>query len=322
MGYSQLTQGQRYVITVLNKRGETQEDIADEIGVHKSTVCRELDRNEGQRGYRYKQAHRFAMERQQGKRDCRITDEDWDQIDDLIRDELSPEQISERFEHEDNGSISHEWIYEHIRQDKAEGGDLYTYRRHPKPYKKRGVEDGRGRHTNRTSIEERPDIVDEKNRKGDWEADLVMGANHKGALVTMVERSTAYTLIGHVKRKTAEGVKEEQIRCLEPYREDVITLTTDNGREFAKHEEVAETLDVSIYFAHPYASWERGLNENTNGLIRQYFPKDEQLKEVDSDRIDEAVEKLNHRPRKSLNFRTPHEVFHETDEQLTVALNS
>jgi IS30 family transposase len=322
MGYSQLTQDQRYVIKVLNKRGETQEDIADEIGVHKSTVCRELDRNEGQRGYRYKQAHRFAMERQKGKRDCRITDEDWEQIEDLIREEFSPEQISERFEHEDNGSISHEWIYEHIRQDKAEGGDLYTYCRHPKPYKKRGVEDGRGRHTNRTSIEDRPDIVDEKNRKGDWEADLVMGANHKGALVTMVERSTAYTLIGHVKRKTAEGVKEEQIRCLEPYREDVITLTTDNGREFAKHEQVADTLDVSIYFAHPYASWERGLNENTNGLIRQYFPKNEQLKEVDSDRIDEAVEKLNHRPRKSLNFRTPHEVFHDTTEQLTVALNS
>jgi len=242
MGYTQLTQEQRYVIKVLNQRGETQKDIGDEIGVDKSTISRELDLNEGECGYRHKQAHRFAMERQKGKRDCRITDEDWDQIDDLIRDELSPEQISGRFEQEDNGSISHEWIDEHIRQDKAEGGDLYTNRRHPKPYKKRGIKDYHGKHTNRTFIEERPDIVDEKDRKGDWEADLVMGANHMGAFVTMVERSTAYTLIGHVKRKTAEGVKEEQIRCLEPYREHVITLTMDNGREFAKHEDVAAVL--------------------------------------------------------------------------------
>lgn len=322
MGYTQLTQEQRYVIYVLNKRGEAQTDIADEIGVDDATISRELDRNEGQRGYRYKQAHRFALERRTGKRGCRITEDDWERVDDLIREEWSPEQISGRLAKEQTGAVSHEWIYEHLRRDKAEGGELYKHRRHPSPYKKHGVQDGRGKHTNRTSIEERPKLVEKKDRKGDWEADLVMGANHQGALVTMVERSTMYTLIGHVKRKTAEGVKEEQIRCLSPYKEDVLTMTTDNGREFARHEDVAETLKVSIYFAHPYASWERGLNENVNGLIRQYFPNGEELNDVDSGRIDEAEEKLNHRPRKSLNFQTPHEAFHDTTERLTVALNS
>jgi IS30 family transposase len=131
-----------------------------------------------------------------------------------------------------------------------------------------------------------------------------------------------YTLIGHVKRKTAEGVKEEQIRCLALYKSDVITMTTDNGREFADHEDVAETLDVSNYFAHPYASWERGLNENVNGLIRQYFPKDEELKDVNPEEINEVVEKLNHRPRKTSVYRTPHEAFQDMTEKLTVALTS
>lgn len=322
MSYSQLTQEQRYVIKVLKKRGETQTNIADEIGVADSTISRELKRNTGQRGYRYKQAHQFAMKRREGKVDCRITEEDWKRIDDLICKEWSPEQISGRLDREDNGTVSHEWIYEHIREDKLEGGDLYEHRRHPKPYKQQGVSDGRGTLSGRTSIDERPPEVDDKSRRGDWEADLVMGANHKGALVTMVERRDKLCLIGHVKRKQAEAVKEEQIKCLKPYKDDVITITNDNGKEFAKHEDVAERLDVSVYFAHPYASWERGLSENTNGLIRQYVPKDRELREIETEELQQVADRLNHRPRKSLDYRTPHEAFHETTEQLTFALGS
>jgi IS30 family transposase len=309
MSYSQLTQEQRYVIKVLNDRGETQTDIADEIGVHKSTISRELDRNEGQRGYRYKQAHRFALKRREGKAKRRITDEDWDQIEGLLKQDWSPEQISGRLDEEQNGSVSHEWIYQHVWNDKEDGGDLWKHLRCDHRYKtKYGVKDRRGCLTDRTSIDERPNEVDEKKRIGDWEADTVIGKNHQGALLTLVERSTKYALIGHLKRKTADGVKEEQVKQLVPHQDRVLTITNDNGTEFARHEEIAETLEADIYFAHPYASWERGLSENTNGLIRQYFPKEDELKDVNSEEIKEATERLNHRPRKTLDYRTPHEV--------------
>jgi IS30 family transposase len=324
MSYSQLTREERYVIYTLNKReGVTQTEIADEIGVHKSTVSRELNRNEGQRGYRYKQAHRFALKRRTGHAKRRITDEDWHEIERLLKQDWSPEQVSGRIECEDNGSVSHEWIYQHVWSDKDAGGNLWEHLRCDHRYKtKYGSEDRRGHLSNRTSIDERPDIVDEKDRVGDWEADTVIGKNHQGALLTMVERSTKYAFIGHLKRKTAEGVKEEQVKQLVPHQDRVLTITTDNGREFARHEDVEEQLEADIYFAHPYSSWERGLSENTNGLIRQYFPKDRTLKDVEPEEIEEAVEKLNHRPRKSLNYRTPHEAFHETTNQLTVALTS
>jgi IS30 family transposase len=323
MSYSQLTQEQRYVIYVLNKRGETQTSIADEIGVHKSTISRELDRNEGQRGYRYKQAHRFALKRREGKAKRRITNDDWDKIEGLLKKDWSPEQISGRLDKEDNGSVSHEWIYQHVWSDKEDGGDLWEHLRCDHRYKtKYGSEDRRGCLSDRPSIDERPDVVDEKDRIGDWEADTVIGKNHKGALLTMVERSTKYALIGHLKRKTADGVKEEQVKQLVPHQDRVLTITNDNGKEFARHEEVAEELEADIYFAHPYASWERGLSENTNGLIRQYFPKDEELNSVESEKVEETTEKLNHRPRKTLDYRTPYEAFHETSNQLTVALTS
>jgi len=323
MSYSQLTQEQRYVIYVLNKRGETQKDIGDEIGVHKSTVSRELDRNEGQCGYRYQQAHRFAVERRKGKSKCRITEEDWEKVEELLKEEWSPEQISGRLEKEDNGEISHTWIYKHVWEDKAEGGDLHESLRCDSRYKKRyGASDGRGQLKNRTSIEERPEVVDEKKRVGDWETDTIVGKNHKGGLLTTVERETSFLVMGHLKRKTADKVKEEQVKQLFPHKDRVLTITSDNGKEFARHQEVSEKLEANIYFAHPYSSWERGLNENTNGLIRQYFPKEMELKEVEPERIKEVVEKLNNRPRKSLDYRTPHEAFNETENQLTVALAS
>ena len=322
MSYKQLTQEKRYVIFLLNKRGETQKEIADEIGVHKSTISRELKRNKGKRGYRYKQAHRFALKRRENKVDQRITEDDWAEIERLIKQEWSPEQIHGRFEEEHNNSVSHTWIYEHIREDKMAGGKLHEHLRHPKLYKKRGAKDGRGSLSNRTSIDDRPDIVDKKSRVGDCEGDLVMGARHKGALVTTVERKSRFLFLGHVKRKAAGVVKEEQIRCLLPHRNKLHTITIDNGKEFAKHEELADTLDVDVYFAHPYSSWERGLSENTNGLVRQYFPKGMELKEVSLEKIRFVEDRLNNRPRKSLNYLTPYEVYNETRNQLTVALES
>jgi len=310
MSYTQLTQEQRYAIYALNKRGETQTKIAETIGVHKSTVSREIKRNTGGRGYRYKQAHRFAIRRRKCKANKRITDEDSEKVEELIKKE-------------DNGSISHEWIYQYIWRDKEDGGDLHEHLRAKKKYRKRyGSNDLRGKIKNRTSIDERPEVVNEKDRTGDWEADTVIGKNHKGALVTMVERKNKYALIGHVKRKTAKGVVEEQVKQLKPHKGNVLTITQDNGKEFANHEKLAQELEVDVYFAHPYASWERGLNENTNGLFRQYFPKDSELLDVKPEELEKAENRLNHRPRKSLGYRTPHEAYYGTTESLTVALGS
>jgi len=184
------------------------------------------------------------------------------------------------------------------------------------------INDRRGRIPNQVSIDDRPAIVDAKRRFGDWEGDTVIGKGHRGALVTLVERKSLYTVIRSVLHKTAAAIREAVVDGLSPYIDRVHTITYDNGREFADHEGMASDLDARIYFAHPYASWERGLNENTNGLIRQYFPKHRDLTTVTEAEISHAMDKLNHRPRKSLGFRTPYEVFFNTRTFLTVALQS
>ena len=220
-------------------------------------------------------------------------------------------------------SISHEWIYQHVYTDKRSGGNLYRFLRCQKVRRKRyGLYSRRGTIPNQVSIDERPAIVDAKRRFGDWEGDTVIGKSHRGALVTLVERKSLYTVIRSVIHKTAAAVRAAVVDGLTPYIDRVHTITYDNGREFADHEGMASDLETRIYFAHPYASWERGLNENTNGLIRQYFPKDRDLRTVTTREIEKAMDKLNHRPRKSLGYRTPYEVFFNTRTSLTVALQS
>ena len=171
-------------------------------------------------------------------------------------------------------------------------------------------------------MDERPAIVNAKRRFGDWEGDTVSGKGHRGALVTLVERKSPYTVIGSLEHEKADAVRKTVTEALMPYKERVRTITYDNGREFADHQGMANDLEARIYFAHPYASWERGLNENTNGLIRQYFPKQQALNTVTNAQIKHALDKLNHRPRKTLGFRTPHEFFSKTKTSLTVALRS
>ena len=191
--------------------------------------------------------------------------------------------------------------------------------------KRYGKKDWRGKIPNRVDIDQRPAIVEEKTRIGDWEADLVSGVHHRGFLVTLVDRLSKFTLIGQVKQKTAVDVTAEIVRLLSPYKEFVDTITYDNGREFAGHERVNAQLECQSYFAKPYHSWERGLNENTNGLIRQYFPKETDLREVSSERIAFVMERLNHRPRKTLAFNSPHDIFQRnqlTSSSTSVALES
>jgi IS30 family transposase len=229
----------------------------------------------------------------------------------LIREDLSPEQAANRLELEGELQISHEAIYRHVYADKRDGGDLYQHLRSQKPRRKRYAsgQERRGMIKNRVSIDERPEIVAKKIRIGDWEGDTVIGKNHKGGLVTLAERKSRYVLAGHIRSKHADGVTAVTTNLLSPHKDKCHTITFDNGKEFAGHESIAAELQTAIYFAHPYRSWERGLNENSNGLLRQYFPKGMELTGITEERVQEAVERINHRPRKVLGFKTPHEVF-------------
>ena len=324
MNYTQLTQEQRYQIAVLKKADHTQVDIARLIGVDKSTISREISRNTGKRGYRPKQAHHLALKRRQQKVKQSITTEDWQRIDALLRQEWSPEEIGERLRMEGLRFVSHEWIYQHVYADKKNGGDLHKFLRRQKQRRKRyGSKNRRGKIPDRIGIEQRPAIVDQKKRIGDWEGDTIIGKGHKGAIVSLVERKSIYTLLGKVERKKAALVADTEIRLLSPFKDKVHTITKDNGLEFCDHARVAKEIEAETFFANPYASWERGLNENTNGLVRQYIPKSRYFDTVTDDEIDFIMHRLNHRPRKTLGYRTPHEVFFNTKTQLTrVALGS
>ena len=307
--YRQLTQEQRYQIYALKKTKHSLAEIATVIGVHKSSVSRELKRNRGQRGYRPQQAHELAVDRRQ-KAGSRITVEVWTVVESLLRQDWSPEQISGRLKKEQGVRISHEWIYQYVLKDKQAGGNLYRHLRCQKQRRKRyGTYDRRGKLPNCRSIEERPAIVSTRKRLGDWEVDTLIGKQQKQALLTLTERKSRFTLLGKLSRRTAQTVRQQVCKLLLPVRDKVHTLTSDHGKEFADHAQIAESLQLKFYFAHPYAAWERGTNENTNGLLRQYFPKKSDLQFVSNKKIEKAMSRLNFRPRKCLAFRTPFEVF-------------
>ena len=312
--YQQLTYEQRCQIYVLKQRSYSQREIAKSICVSQSTVNRELIRNTGARGYRYKQAQEKASRRRsETSKVTKMTPNMIALIESKLHLEWSPEQISGWLFEDKQEPISHESIYLHVWADKKTGGDLYTYlRRQGKKYdKRRNGKSPRGQIKNRVSIDERPPVVDEKSRVGDWEIDTVIGKGHSGALVTIVERVTKFTVSKQVEGKTAAAVTKATIDLLKPIQDAVLTITADNGKEFAYHEEISEALDTDVYFAHPYSSWERGLNENTNGLLRQYFPKKTDFKKVTQCEVKRAVERLNARPRKLLGFKTPSDLMAE-----------
>lgn len=315
--YKQLTEVQRYQIAALLKAGHTNKKMAELVGTSEATVSRELRRNRGQRGYRPKQAQNKALKRkQQALKAVKMTAGVIALVEEQVRFDLSPEQVSGWLKEQHGIRLSHERIYQHIWADKREGGDLHRHLRqaHKKRRKKYGSKDKRGQIAGRIGIAQRPPIVEEKTRLGDWEIDTVIGQNHKGALVTIVDRKSKFTLIKKVDSKHAEGVTAATIALLGPYRNHVLTITSDNGKEFAGHETMSQTLETQVYFANPYCSWERGLNENTNGLIRQYFPKGSRFEEITDAQVESVMHRLNHRPRKGLNYRTPHSVFFEQPE--------
>jgi len=310
--FNHLAQEERFYIYKQLKQGVSKNQIAIALGRHKSTIGREITRNTGQCGYRYKQAERIAKQRHLDKpKNIKMTTELQQIVTPLIKEKWSPDCISGRLKEQGKDSVSHETIYRYILANKAAGGDLYTYLRHQaKPYRKRyGKNDYRGTIPNRVDIDERPQVVDDKARLGDWEADTVIGKGHKGVLVTLTERVSKLNFAISIGRKESELTKEAIINTLAPFKHWVHTITFDNGREFCAHEAIAKALDCNTYFAKPYHSWQRGLNENHNGLLRQYFPKKEPLDNVTQGEVDDAITALNHRPRKGLNYRTPWEVF-------------
>jgi IS30 family transposase len=316
--YRQLTEEDRIEIYAMKQAGKEQTMIAAELGVHPSTISRELSRNTGLCGYRPKQAHQKALQRRfNACKAVKMTPETIGYIECKLAQEHSPEQISERMKIDPGWhgpTVSHERIYQHIWQDKAQGRMLYKHLRiagTKQRRKRRNSRDMRGTIKNRVGIEKRPNIVERKIRIGDWEGDTVVGRNHQGALVTLVDRKSKLTLIGKVNRYTAEAVEKTIISLMELLPRRNYTLTVDNGKEFSSHESVAETLRIKVYFADPYSAWQRGLNENTNGLIRQYVPKRSDVRTLTNEQVRQIMNRLNNRPRKSLGYLTPNEVFYE-----------
>ncbi len=312
-GYHHLTYEERCQIYTLKKRGDPLSTIAKELGVHPSTIGREIKRNSGKRGYRYKQAHEKQLNRrlEAPSPNQKMTPELIAQIQEKLKLQWSPVQISGWLKRCGKNCVSHETIYKYIWKDKQLGGLLYKELRHRgKKYNKRSKGTaGRGCIPGRVDIKERPLIVEEKTRLGDWELDTIIGTGQSGAIVSMVERTSKLTKLVKIPNKTAELVERSLLEKLQPIKEFVYTLTADNGKEFANHLNVSLQLESGFYFATPYHSWERGLNEHTNGLVRQYFPKEKRFDTISSRDIERVEVLLNNRPRKVLSFETPLEAF-------------
>ena len=313
MSYNQLTLQKRYQISALQKVGYNQKDIAKELSVHPSTISRELRRNrDSVRGYQPELAQIKSTKTQmQKKKRFSLTKTIEKYIRAKLKLDWSPEQISGRMRLDIGVFVVHETIYRYIYDNKANGGKLYKSLRHKnKKYHNRSNNYmARGTLIDRVMIDQRPKIVDKKSRIGDLEIDTVIGKNHIGALVTVVDRKSKFTLIKNVPTKEARVVAKALVEMLQPIKAITHTITSDNGKEFAYHKEIAAALDAKFYFANPYHSWERGLNEHTNGLIRQYLPKKSEFINVSKDEIIMIQNRLNHRPRKVLGYKTPYEVF-------------
>ncbi len=312
--YKQLTDNQRYQIEAYLKAKMDKSFIASQLGIDRSTLYRELKRNSCARGtYNAKRAQLLCDERKERYgRNRTFNKVKENQIKKwIINEQWSPKQIVGYYHKQGLEMVSHERIYQYIRDDKAKGGVLYKQLRHKLKHRKRIV----GHHMpvkDRVSISERPDIINKKQRFGDWEIDTIIGKNHKGAILTIVERSTSFVMIRKLEDgKNAKSLSKQLIEMLLPYKNAVLSITSDNGCEFANHKTISKKLNTDFYFANPYASWERGLNEYTNKLIRQYIPKGTNFNTLTDKQIKNIQHKLNRRPREKLNFENPKNLFYK-----------
>jgi IS30 family transposase len=314
VNFKHLSLEERHYMEIQHKLGATNSAIGRALNRSHTTIGRELNRNVGQRGYRYQQAQIKTQKRHALKpKAIKLTPELKQEIDADLAEGWSPEQIGGRLTQQGKPSFHHETIYQYIAVDKKAGGQLFKLLRHQnKTYRKRyGSVNNRTGIPNRIDIDKRPTAANNRERVGDWEADTIIGKNHQGAIVTLDERVSKLRLAMPIVKKEAQRTADAINALLTPLKPQVLTITFDNGKEFTQHEQVATNLQCDTYFAKPYHSWERGQNENANGLLRQYFPKAMELVDVTLKQVAEAVHKLNNRPRKCLGYKTPYEVFLE-----------
>jgi len=319
--YQHLSNEERLYIQHGLRAGKTKQKIAEELNRSPSTISRETRRNKFPQCHLYTHHWACYMVRwkkrsqysESSKRLTKIQGETETRVLALLKQYLSPEQVCAYLYEHHQIFLSHETVYRYIYSTPEIKNEL-------KPFLRQGKRKCRKRYgskakssliPNRKPITDRPLVVESKTRIGDWECDTVIGKDKKSALVTVVERKTLFTVMGIVKRKTADQVSRMMIKLLEPYKDKVKTLTFDNGSEFVRHEKIGKALEAKTYFAKPYSSWERGINENTNGLIRQFFPKKTNFNEVKLKEIKEALFLLNNRPRKTRIYKTPNEMFNK-----------
>jgi transposase, IS30 family len=316
MAYRQLSMEERRILIYQRRRGVSQAEIARLLGRHRSTITRELQRNLHHNKklyyYTFTKAHQKAIARRsRSRRNTQFTDDDWKMVDERIRMDWSPEQVSETLKMDGTLSISHESIYRHIIADKKQGGDLYRHLRlRPRKRRKRyGSRENRGKLQGKRMISERPLSVEQRKELGHWEIDTVLGRGDKNAVLTMVERATGYVQIHKIKARTVEQVNMATINIINKQPNKVISITADNGTEFHGYRDIEKATGSIFYFAHPHHAWERGTNENTNGLIRQYLPKRSSMRNISQRQCDQIADTLNSRPRKRYNYITPKEKY-------------
>jgi IS30 family transposase len=317
MHYRQLTSEERYMLARLRRQGLNQSEIANYLGRHRSTVCREVRRNSTRADGRYRAftaQERTNGRRSRSRRNRRFTADDFALIDELLCRQWSPEQVAGRLRAEGRLLISHETIYRHVWKDKKEGGLLYTHLRgaRKKRRKRYGAYDSRGRLAGKRMIAERPAEAETREVGGHWEADTVAGSGAKDCVLTLVERKTGLVLVGKLADRTAEGLSRRAVSVIRGHRGRFETVTADNGTEFHGYERIERLTGARFYFARPYHSWERGSNENANGLLRQYLPKGASMAGLSQRRCNAIAHQLNTRPRKRLGFRTPLECYNES----------
>ena len=315
MRYHQITPAERYTLGVLRKQGFTNAEMARALDRHRSTIGREFRRNCAKHDGAYR--HTKAQERTNGRRrrsrrNSHFGKTEWKLIEMLIRDDFSPEQISGWLKLLEIFAISHQTIYSYLKQDKNRGGKLWRHLRQPARYRKTyGTDEKRGRLPGKRHISERPSTVEARQELGHWEMDLVVGKGSNHCVVTLVERVTGATIIGRLRCRKMADVNRRVIELIQAHPGLFNTITVDNGPEFHGYKEIEAATGVTIYHATPYASWERGTNENTNGLVRQYIPKRTSMRTLTQRRCNAIAEKLNNRPRKRHGFRTPLELLAE-----------
>jgi IS30 family transposase len=315
MRYHQITFAERYTVGALRQRGLTAAAIARVVGRHRSTIGREVRRNGTPRDgwYRPQLADWYARgRRSRSRRNQRFTGADWAQVQELLREDWSPEQVAGWLGRHQELAISHETIYRFVWADKCAGGTLYQHLRGARKQRRKryGRYDSRGRLAGKRLITERPAVVDARTELGHWEGDTMLGAGQAGACVlSLVERKSGYLLLGQLRQRVSAAVNARARQLITAQPHPVRTITVDNGTEFHEYAKLERSTGTRFYFATPHHAWERGTNENTNGLIRQYLPKRQSLAHLTQHDCNRIAAKLNRRPRKRLGYRTPEECY-------------